>query len=157
MSDQELKDRLVYPQLPSDLVGKRSALLIRHLDCGSCNGCELELQALSNRVYDSPQFGIEFRAYPSQANVLAMTGCHTRNLANAAQETLQAMPIPRVMTIGDCAKDGGIFRDSYALTPPSAELQQAIVDTNMHVPGCPPPPGDILRSLLQLAQQLAQE
>src|SRR2546421_2153722 len=84
------------------------SLWIRHLDCGSCNGCELELTALENPVYDAQHLGIEFKPSPRHADVVAMTGPFTRNLAEAAQLTVDAMPAPRIVLIGDCAIDRGI-------------------------------------------------
>src|SRR2546430_2709599 len=83
------------------------SLWIRHLDCGSCNGCELELTALENPVYDAQHLGIEFKSSPRHADVVAMTGPFTRNLAEAAQLTVDAMPIPRIVLIGDCAINKG--------------------------------------------------
>jgi Ni,Fe-hydrogenase III small subunit len=77
-----------------------------------------------------------------------MTGCFTRNLEEAALITLEAMPIPRVITIGDCAKDGGIFKGSYAVKERPEVLENVIRATNLHVPGCPPTPEAILRILL---------
>lgn len=104
------------PPLPG-LMAKRRSIFIRHLDCGSCNGCELELNALNNPIYDLERFGIQFEASPRHADVLFMTGPFTRNLEEAARLTLQAMSEPsRIITIGDCARDGGIFKDSYAVT-----------------------------------------
>lgn len=131
-----------------DFPNQGHSVFIRHLDCGSCNGCELELTALANSIYDIAQYGIHFEASPRHADLLAMTGVFTRNLAQAAQLTIEAMPIPRIITIGDCAKDGGVFRDSYALVRHPDEIEQAI---KAHVPGCPPAPNDIIRALLELS------
>lgn len=126
---------------------QRRSVFLRHLDCGSCNGCELELNALSNPVYDSERFGIKFEASPRHADALVLTGVFTRNLAQAADLTLAAMPEPkRIVTIGDCTQNGGIFHESYAVTARPASIEQAIV---VHVPGCPPAPAEILRALLE--------
>jgi len=134
-----------------DLAAKRRSIFIRHLDCGSCNGCELELNALTNPVYDIERFGIQFEASPRHADALAMTGPFTRNLEEAAHLTLEAMSEPRlVVTIGDCAKDGGIFKESYAVKPRPARLEEAIKLTAIHVPGCPPTPEAILKELARL-------
>lgn len=121
------------------------SLFLRHLDCGSCNGCELELKALANPIYDSERLGIKFEASPRHADVLVLTGVFTQNLAEAAELTLAAMSQPRlVITVGDCAVDGGIFRQSYSIAPRPPVLDAAVVQ---HVAGCPPTPADILRAL----------
>src|SRR5207245_2547719 len=123
------------------------SLWIRHLDCGSCNGCELELTALENPVYDAHRLGIEFKSSPRHADVVVMTGPFTRNLAEAAQLTVDAMPVPRVVLIGDCAINKGIYQGSYALVERPPEIEKAIV---AEVPGCPPTPQEILDALCQL-------
>lgn len=135
------------PNLPR----KRYSLLIRHLDCGSCNACELELNALMNPIYDIGQYGIEFVASPRHARLLAITGIFSRNLAEAAHLTLEAMPVRRVITIGDCAKDGGDFYNSYAITRHLGEIEENIIG---HVPGCPPEPADILRGIFATFDRL---
>lgn len=127
------------------LVDKPRSAFLRHLDCGSCNACEVELVALGNPLYDSERFGIKFEASPLHADALVLTGVFTRNLAEAAELTLAAMSEPkRIITVGDCAADGGIFKGSYALASRPPEIENAIVG---HVPGCPPAPADILRAL----------
>ena len=125
----------------------RRSLWLRHLDCGSCNGCELELTALENPVYDAQHLGIEFKSSPRHADVAVMTGPFTRNLAEAAQLTVEAMPEPRVVLIGDCAIDRGIYQGSYALADRPPEIENAII---AKVPGCPPTPQQILDVLTQL-------
>jgi len=125
---------------------KPTSLFIRHLDCGSCNACELELNALSNPVFDSAQWGIHFEASPRHADVLVLTGPYVRSLDEAARLTLGAMPVPRIITVGDCAKDAGEFKNSYAVKPYPDEIRQAII---AHVPGCPPPPEKILEVILR--------
>jgi Ni,Fe-hydrogenase III small subunit len=120
---------------------------MRHLDCGSCNGCELELSALTNPLYDMERFGISFVASPRHADVLIMTGPFTRRLAEAAQLMFEAMSTPRrIVAIGDCADDGGIFKESYAVAPRPDELERAIV---ARVRGCPPTPDEILEALVK--------
>lgn len=138
------RDYLSYPELPTDTIRMKS-LFLRHLDCGSCNGCEMELNALNNPVYDAGRYGIQFEASPRHADVLLMTGSYTRNLDKAARLTIDAIPIPRIITIGDCAKDGGVFQNSYAIQKRPEEIERAIIG---HVPGCPPEPQDILNMLL---------
>lgn len=137
-----------------DLPRRQYSLLIRHLDCGSCNACELELNALMNPIYDIGQYGIEFVASPRHARLLAITGIFNRNLAEAARLTLEAMPLRRMITIGDCAKDGGDFHDSYAITKRPVEIEENIIG---HVPGCPPEPADILRGIFATFDHLPQK
>ena len=147
-----LKPKSVYSEpIASDgdrLARERRSVFLRHLDCGSCNGCELELDALSNPLYDSERFGIKFEASPRHADALILTGAFTHNLAQAADMTLSAMSEPkRVITVGDCAINGGIFRDSYAVASRSQALEDAVV---AHVAGCPPTPTDILRAVAKV-------
>ncbi|MCL5994984.1 MAG: hydrogenase [Chloroflexi bacterium] len=140
---------------PDARLDQPRSVFIRHLDCGSCNGCELELNALSNPIYDIERFGIRFEASPRHADVLAMTGPFTRNLTEAARLTLEAMPEPLIIAIGDCAMNGGVFRNSYAVTAGDArpdEIRQAII---LEVPGCPPAPVDILKKLAELPPDLS--
>jgi len=138
------------PSLPS----RQYSLAIRHLDCGSCNACELELNALTNQLYDIEQYGIHFEASPRHADILAMTGPYTRGLDEAARLTLEAMPIPRIVTIGDCANDGGLFQNTYAVINKPEVIKKAIIH---HIPGCPPTPKVILAALLTIAERVNQE
>ncbi|PIV77824.1 MAG: hydrogenase [Rhodobacteraceae bacterium CG17_big_fil_post_rev_8_21_14_2_50_63_15] len=127
------------------------SLSIRHVDAGSCNGCELELQALSNPFYDLERFGLHFVASPRHADVLTVTGPVTHNMAEALRRTYDAMPEPKwVIAIGDCAKDGGCFAASYAVAGGVA----AIVPVDLHIPGCPPDPTALLKGLLALLEQM---
>jgi Ni,Fe-hydrogenase III small subunit len=135
------------PALPGHLTGSRSPVFIRHLDCGSCNGCELELNALMNPVYDLEQYGIRFEASPRHApDWIAMTGPYTRNLDEAARLTIAATPGARILAVGDCAIDGGIFRESYAVMERPSVIESAVV---LKVAGCPPPPVAVLQILLE--------
>ena len=132
----------------------RASVFLRHLDCGSCNGCELELSALTNPLYDMERFGISFVASPRHADVLVMTGPFTRNLAEAAELTFEAMSTPRrIVAIGDCADDGGIFKESYAVAPRPDKIERAIV---ARVRGCPPAPDEILEVLVNLSMPPAR-
>lgn len=126
------------------LAAHPTSLALRHLDCGSCNGCELELSALSNPVYDIEQYGIRFQAWPRHAVCLAMTGPLTRGLVEAARLTLEAMPEPAIIAIGDCALGVGPFQEAYGIAPRPAEIEEAI---RLRIPGCPPSPSDILAAL----------
>lgn len=135
------------PEIPKALTQRGHSVFIRHLDCGSCNGCELELNALTNPIYDIEQYGICFEASPRHADVLAMTGPFTRNLEEAALLTFEAMPEPKIIVVGDCANDGGIFKDSYAVKARPKKLEEAIV---IRIRGCPPTPEEILKGLAEL-------
>lgn len=143
------RNRLYSEELDiTELHPRSRSVFIRHLDCGSCNACELELAALENPLYDFERFGFRFEASPRHADVLVLTGPFTRNLAEAALTTLAAMPgPPKIITIGDCARDGGIFKNSYAVVEKPAEIEKVIAD---HVGGCPPSPRDILKVLARL-------
>ena len=121
------------------------ALAIRHVDAGSCNGCELEIHALDNPYYNVEGLGIRFVASPRHADLLLVTGPVARNMEVALKRTLEAMPEPRlVVAIGDCACTGGIFGEGYA----SCGKVGNVIPVDVVVPGCPPPPLEILRGIL---------
>ena len=125
------------------------SLSIREVDAGSCNGCELEMHALSNAFYDVERFGIRFVASPRHADVLLVTGPVTKNMREALKRTYDATPAPKwVVAIGDCAKDGGCFAGSYAVVGGVSE----VLPVDLHIPGCPPPPIEILKGLLGLLE-----
>src|SRR5664279_1377694 len=126
------------------------SLSIRALDAGSCNGCELEMHALSNAFYDLERFGLKFVASPRHADVLFVTGPVTKNMREALQRTHHATPGPKwVVAVGDCARDGGCFAGSYAVVGGVAE----VVPVDLHIPGCPPTPTAMLRGLLALLER----
>jgi Ni,Fe-hydrogenase III small subunit len=125
------------------------SLSLRHVDAGSCNGCELELHALSNVLYDLERYGLRFVASPRHADVLVVTGPPTRNLVEALRATWAATPDPKwVVAIGDCAVDGGVFKGSYAILGGIA----AAVPVDLLIPGCPPTPQQILAGLRALLE-----
>ena len=127
------------------------SLSIRQIDAGSCNGCELEIHALGNVFYDIERFGMRFVASPRHADVLLVTGPVTKNMREALLRTFEATPNPKwVVALGDCALDGGCFAGSYAV---SGGVPDA-VPVDLHIPGCPPPPKEILKGLLALLQSL---
>jgi Ni,Fe-hydrogenase III small subunit len=129
------------------------SLSIRHVDAGSCNGCELEIHALNNAFYDLERFGLRFVASPRHADVLTVTGPVTKNMRDALLRTYDATPDPKwVVAIGTCAVDGGIFANSYAVTGGV----QDVIPVDLHIKGCPPAPTDMLRGLLGLLQQSVQ-
>jgi Ni,Fe-hydrogenase III small subunit len=125
------------------------SLAIREVDAGSCNGCELEIHALNNPIYDVERFGIKFVASPRHADVLLVTGPVTWNMKEALERTFAATPAPKwVVALGDCAADCHVFAGSYAVAGKVAD----IVPVDLHIRGCPPPPLDILKGLLALVQ-----
>src|SRR5208337_1712981 len=122
-------------------------LSIREIDAGSCNGCELEIHALGNAFYDLERFGLRFVASPRHADVLLVTGPVTKNMREALERTFAATPDPKwVVAVGDCAFDGGVFADSYAC----AGAVSKVVPVDLHIPGCPPSPTELLKGLIAL-------
>lgn len=124
-----------------------SSLAFRAVDTGSCNACEMEMNALANSVYDIERFGIHIAASPRHADALVVTGPVTVNMEHALKDVYQQVPDPKiVIALGDCAINCGVFRGSYAVTGP--------VDRHIHVdvriPGCPPRPVNILNALQEL-------
>ncbi|HEY0856120.1 MAG TPA: formate hydrogenlyase [Albitalea sp.] len=126
------------------------ALAIRHVDAGSCNGCELEIHALNNPYYNLEGLGIRFVASPRHADMLLVTGPVSRNMALALRRTYDATPAPKlVVAVGDCGACGGIFGESYA----SCGGVSNVIPVDVTVPGCPPPPLDILRGILSAVRR----
>src|SRR4249920_238879 len=146
------KDDTVAAELAQrlDRVARRRlgrSLSIRQVDAGSCNGCELEIHALNNAIYDCERFGFRFVASPRHADVLLVTGPVTKNMREALERTYNATPDPKwVVALGDCARDGGCFAGSYAISGGVS----AIIPVDLHIPGCPPRPIAILKGLLAL-------
>jgi Ni,Fe-hydrogenase III small subunit len=125
------------------------SLAIRQVDAGSCNGCELEIHALSNAFYDLECFGLRFVASPRHADVLLVTGPVTKNMREALERTYRATPDPKwVVAVGACARDGGVFSGSYAVVGGVSE----VVPVDLHIPGCPPSPNQLLAGLLALLE-----
>ncbi|HEX2889224.1 NADH-quinone oxidoreductase subunit B family protein [Vineibacter terrae] len=123
------------------------SLAIRAIDAGSCNGCELEIHALNNPIYDLERFGIRFVASPRHADVLLVTGPVSLNMQEALLRTIAATPAPRfVVAAGDCACTGGLFAGSYAC----AGALESIVPVDLRIAGCPPTPLQLLEGLLAL-------
>src|SRR5579859_7413378 len=128
------------------------SLSIRQVDAGSCNGCELEIQALNNAFYDLERFGLRFVASPRHADILLVTGPVTRNMAEALERTWRATPDPKwVVALGDCAADGGMFAASYACVGGVS----SVIPVDLHIHGCPPAPIHILQGLLTLLDHAA--
>jgi Ni,Fe-hydrogenase III small subunit len=126
------------------------ALAIRHVDAGSCNGCELEIHALNNPYYNLEGLGIKFVASPRHADMLLVTGPVSRNMELALKRTYDATPDPKlVVAVGDCGRDGGIFGQTYATCGGVSN----VIPVDLVVPGCPPPPLEILRGILTAVQR----
>ncbi len=122
-------------------------LSIREVDAGSCNGCELEINALNNAFYDLERYGLRFVASPRHADVLLVTGPVAKNMREALRRTWLATPDPKwVVAAGDCAVDGGLFADSYACLGPVSQ----VIPVDLRIPGCPPSPVQLLCGLLKL-------
>jgi len=126
-----------------DVLGR--ALCIRAVDAGSCNGCELEIQALNNPLYNIEGLGIRFVASPRHADLLMVTGPVSKNMEVALRRTYDATPDPKlVVAIGDCGCTGGIFGESYA----TCGRVSTVIPVDVAVPGCPPSPRQILGGIL---------
>ena len=120
------------------------SIQIRHVDAGSCNGCEIEIGACFGPVYDAGRYGARLVASPRHADVLLVTGPVTRNMAEPLRVTYEATPAPkRVVAVGDCARGCGVFAGAYGVEGAVAD----IVPVDLEVPGCPPSPEDIIAAL----------
>jgi len=127
------------------------SLAIRQVDAGSCNGCELEISGLTGPHYDLERFGLHFVASPRHADCLLVTGPVTRNMAEALRRTWEATPDPKlVVAVGDCGRDAGVFRGSYAVVGGVAD----VVPVDAVIPGCPPSPTALLAGLLEALGRL---
>jgi Ni,Fe-hydrogenase III small subunit len=134
-----------------DILGR--ALTIREVDTGSCNACELEINALGNPYYNLEGLGIRFVASPRHADLLLVTGPVSRNMEVALKRTFDATPEPKlVVAVGDCACDGGIFGESYA----TCGRVSNIIPVDVVVPGCPPEPVEILHGILTAVRRRIQ-
>src|ERR1035437_5026883 len=130
------------------------SLSIREVDAGSCNGCELEIVALNNPIYDVERFGIHFVASPRHADMLLVTGPVTRNMELALLKTYRAMPEPKlVVAVGACGISGGIFGENYA----SLGGVDKVVPVDVYIPGCPPRPQALLQGILLAIGQLREK
>lgn len=126
------------------------SLAIRHVDPGSCNGCELEIHACNGPHYNLERFGIRFVASPRHADLLLVTGPVSRHMETALRRTYDATPEPKlVVAIGDCGACGGIFGESYA----SCGAVSSVIPVDVAVPGCPPTPLAIMQGILTAISQ----
>jgi Ni,Fe-hydrogenase III small subunit len=128
----------------------RGSLQVRHVDAGSCNGCELEVASTFGPVFDGERFGVRLVASPRHADALVVTGPVTRNMAVPLVKTLEATPGPKlVIALGDCARDCGVFRGAYGVVGAVSD----VVPVDVEIPGCPPDPTAILQALRQVTQR----
>jgi formate hydrogenlyase subunit 7 len=124
--------------------GVRGSLQIRHVDAGSCNGCEVEIGGAFGPIYDAEQYGARLVASPRHADALLVTGVVTHNMADPLRNTVAATPQPRlVIACGDCALNRGVFRDAYGVAGAVGD----IVPVDVEIPGCPPTPATIVAAL----------
>jgi formate hydrogenlyase subunit 7 len=142
--------RVVEPPGPAPEVrvkppaGVRGSLQIRHVDAGSCNGCEVEIGGAFGPVYDAEQYGARLVASPRHADALLVTGVVTHNMAEPLRNTVAATPQPRVViACGDCALHRGVFADAYGVAGAVGD----IVQVDDEIPGCPPSPAQIVNAL----------
>ena len=134
----QIRDGFVAPR------GLRGSIQVRHVDAGSCNGCELEVGAAFGPVYDAERIGARLVASPRHADVVAVTGVVTQNMGEPLVNTVNATPNPRVVvSIGDCTRGCGEFAGSYAVAGDVDDF----VQVDVHVPGCPPAPQAIIAAL----------
>ncbi|PIP68037.1 MAG: hydrogenase [Candidatus Omnitrophica bacterium CG12_big_fil_rev_8_21_14_0_65_45_16] len=134
------------------LIQKRfgRSLHIREVDTGSCGACESEIISANNPIYDLQRFGISFVASPRHADALLVTGAVSKNMLTALKRTYEAMPEPKfVVTCGDCALDGGLFKGSYYVEGAVKD----ILPVALHIPGCPPSPLSIIQTLLEFLRR----
>lgn len=130
--------------------GVRGSLQVRHVDAGSCNGCEVEISGAFGPVYDAEQFGARLVASPRHADALLVTGVVTRNMAQPLRNTFDAVPTPRVViAVGDCARTCGVFAGGYGVVGAVGD----VIPVDVEVPGCPPRPQQIIDALRSVTRR----
>lgn len=135
------------PDRPVPVPGLSGSVQVRHVDAGSCNGCEVEIGSAFGPVYDVERYGTRLVASPRHADVLLVTGPVTRNMAEPLRRTYDAVPAPRlVVAVGDCARNCGVFVGAYGVAGAVGD----IVPVDLEVPGCPPRPEAIVAALRTL-------
>lgn len=123
---------------------------VRHVDAGSCNGCEIEVAAAFGPVYDGERYGARLVASPRHADVVLVTGVVTRNMAEPLRRTVEATPRPRlVVAMGDCARDCGAFAGGYGVVGAVKD----VVDVDLEIPGCPPRPEAVVEALRKVTRR----
>ena len=138
----------ISPDAPDRLAGVppvlNGSVQIRHIDAGSCNGCEIEIGNAFGPVYDAERYGARLVASPRHADVLLVTGVVTRNMLEPLRRTIEATPRPRlVIALGECARNCGKLRDGYGVVGSVSD----VVDVDLEIPGCPPEPEAIVKAL----------
>jgi formate hydrogenlyase subunit 7 len=136
------------PPAPEPLPGRprelEGSVQVRHVDAGSCNGCEIEVGSAFGPVYDAERYGARLVASPRHADVLLVTGVVTHNMREPLRRTVEATPRPRlVLAVGDCARNCGMFSEGYGVVGAVHE----VVDVDLEVPGCPPEPAAVVEAL----------
>ena len=136
------------PEPPPTLPGRPDALAgsvqVRHVDAGSCNGCEIEVGSAFGPVYDAERYGARLVASPRHADLVLVTGVVTRNMLEPLRRTVDATPRPRlVLAVGDCARNCGVFAGAYGVHGAVSDA----VDVDLEVAGCPPEPDAIIEAL----------
>jgi Ni,Fe-hydrogenase III small subunit len=122
----------------------RGSVQVRHVDAGSCNGCEIEIGSAFGPVYDAERYGARLVASPRHADALLVTGPVTRNMAGALERTFETVSEPRiVLAVGDCARNTGVFSGAYGVVGAVSD----VIPVDAEVPGCPPTPADIVAAL----------
>lgn len=122
----------------------RGSVQLRHVDAGSCNGCEIEIGMAFGPTYDAERYGARLVASPRHADGLLVTGAVTQNMASSLRRTFEATPTPRVvLAVGDCARNCGVFADAYGVVGPVS----TVIPVDGEVAGCPPPPAAIIEML----------
>jgi Ni,Fe-hydrogenase III small subunit len=150
-TDERLRVRDVLDEHIRAVLGR--ALCIRHVDAGSCNGCELEIHALNNPVYNLEGLGIRFVASPRHADLLLVTGPVSKHMEAALRSTYEATPDPKlVVALGDCGCTGGIFGESET----SRGRVANVIPVDVAIPGCPPSPTRILEGILTVLTRSAR-
>lgn len=136
---------------PLDIPGVGGgSVQLRHVDAGSCNGCEVEISGCFSPVYDAERYGVRLVASPRHGDGVLASGVVTRNMASALVDTVNAVPAPRVVVaVGDCACDGGVFAEAYGVVGPAS----SVVAVDVTVPGCPPTPDRIIEALRRVTQR----
>jgi Ni,Fe-hydrogenase III small subunit len=148
--DELLRVRTALGESVRNVLGR--ALCIRHVDAGSCNGCELEIQAVNNPIYNLEGLGIHFVASPRHADLLLVTGPVSKHMEAALKRTYEATPDPKlVVAVGDCGCTGGIFGENYA----SCGRVSNVIPVDVTIPGCPPSPTRILQGILTAVSKSA--
>jgi Ni,Fe-hydrogenase III small subunit len=136
------------PEASPTARGLSGSAQVRHVDAGSCNGCEIEIGQAFSPVYDAERHGVRLVASPRHADVLTVTGPVTVNMAGPLRKTYEAMPEPRVVVaVGDCARDCGMFAGGHGVLGPVSD----VVPVDVRVPGCPPEPATIVAALRGLS------